>query len=150
MRHGLAVCDEPAIRSGASVTSGSSTSTSGRNAGASGSSSIKNNASRRGRNFQAQASASTSAASHSARGKDDDSEGATAVKDFLVSLGLQPNLATILRKVGITDRARLEGLGKSSSAALDWLVKKLEDNGLDSVACILVRDGLEKRAPAST
>ncbi|KAI0673981.1 hypothetical protein C8Q78DRAFT_990038 [Trametes maxima] len=125
MRDGPAMGEKPAARGGAAGTSKSSTSTSGQNTVASGSSRKK-------------ASANMN------------DEGTKAVKEFLVSLGLLPELATILRKVGIMDRARLESLGKMSSAALDRIEKKLEDNGLDSTAIILVRDGLEKRAAAKT
>ena len=68
------------------------------------------------------------------------------VVDFLKEVGLSPTLAYILRQAGITDAARMRALGRVPDALLDRLECSLGDAGLDLVGCLLVREGLKRRA----
>ncbi|RPD64582.1 hypothetical protein L226DRAFT_565424 [Lentinus tigrinus ALCF2SS1-7] len=70
------------------------------------------------------------------------------VERFLKEMGLTGELADALRHVGISDEARMKALGQLSDALLDRLEKSLAEEGLDLSACLLVREGLKRRATA--
>ena len=72
--------------------------------------------------------------------------GDNVISQFLEECGLGAELARELRMVGITDATRIRALGALPSAALDRLEKSLGDAGLDFAACMLVREGLKRRA----
>ncbi|KAI0370088.1 Dor1-domain-containing protein [Pilatotrama ljubarskyi] len=69
-----------------------------------------------------------------------------AVEIFLKDLGLSADLAGILRRAGITDRVRMQGLGRLDGSILDNFQRKLEEAGLDWTESALVRGGLQKCA----
>lgn len=70
------------------------------------------------------------------------------VVEFLVGNGLSPNLARILRAVGITDRKRMRMLGTLPDTELDRVDQQLVKQGMDFVALVLVREGLRRCARA--
>ncbi|KAJ2989235.1 hypothetical protein NUW54_g8850 [Trametes sanguinea] len=72
----------------------------------------------------------------------------TVVEDFLQGIGLSADLASMLRGVGVSDRARMRALGGLPDAELDKLDRCLARAGLDDAARILVRCGLRKCAAA--
>ncbi|CDO77277.1 hypothetical protein BN946_scf184753.g27 [Trametes cinnabarina] len=74
------------------------------------------------------------------------SAGTDVVSNFLTDQGLSATLAPILRKVGISDDSRIRALGTLPDTGLDMLQKQLIFEGLDFVACLLVRRGLRQRA----
>ncbi|KAI9067207.1 hypothetical protein FKP32DRAFT_1755333 [Trametes sanguinea] len=73
---------------------------------------------------------------------------AADVEDFLHGIGLSAELASALRGVGVSDRARMRALGGLPDAELDKLDRCLARAGLDDAARILVRCGLRKCAAA--
>ncbi|KAI0352266.1 hypothetical protein OH77DRAFT_811430 [Trametes cingulata] len=80
-------------------------------------------------------------------------KGDDIVAEFLQELGLSPDLAGVLRSAGITDRVRMQGLGRLPDSMLEMFQRRLEEAGLDLTASMLVICGLQKYAatvPAST
>ncbi|KAI0325429.1 hypothetical protein GY45DRAFT_249081 [Cubamyces sp. BRFM 1775] len=72
------------------------------------------------------------------------------VAGFLRSVGLSPALASALRDVGISDRARMRALGSLPDADYQRVDDCLKTAGLDMVARVLVRSGLKGCAQAGT
>ncbi|KAI0706268.1 hypothetical protein C8T65DRAFT_231512 [Cerioporus squamosus] len=70
------------------------------------------------------------------------------VERFLKGMGLKAELADALRRVGISDEARMKALGHLPDPVLDRLEKCLAEEGLDVTALLLVREGLKRRATA--
>ncbi|KAI8980585.1 hypothetical protein BD414DRAFT_492667 [Trametes punicea] len=70
------------------------------------------------------------------------------VTQFLVEQGLSASFAQALRSVGISDHSRMRMLGALPETDLDKLGEKLACEGLDFVACLLVRGGLRRYARA--
>ncbi|TFK86325.1 hypothetical protein K466DRAFT_600411 [Polyporus arcularius HHB13444] len=75
-------------------------------------------------------------------------EVADVVERFLKGMGLTSELAGALRRVGISDEARMKALGQLPDTVLDRLEKSLAEEGLDVSALLLVREGLKRRATA--
>ncbi|KAI9067198.1 hypothetical protein FKP32DRAFT_290697 [Trametes sanguinea] len=67
------------------------------------------------------------------------------IPQFLVEQGLSISFARALRNVGIIDRSRICTLGALPDADLARLETRLESEGLDFVACLLVRAGLRSQ-----
>lgn len=73
------------------------------------------------------------------------------VERFLRENGLERDVKAIkdvLREVGISDDARMKGLGRLSDQALEKLEDDLRQKGLDLSARLLVIEGLKRRAKA--
>lgn len=67
---------------------------------------------------------------------------------FLQEVGLSPSLADAMRQVGISDDQRMRALGALPRAALARVEKDLRAAGFDTVARVLIREGLKRRAQA--
>ena len=65
---------------------------------------------------------------------------------FLEELGLSPSLAGSLRRVGISDNNRIRAIGALPRGPMDRIEKGLALEGIDLVACVLIRQGLKQRA----
>ena len=65
---------------------------------------------------------------------------------FLEELGLSPSLAGSLRRVGISDDNRIRAIGALPRGPMDRIEKGLALEGIDLVACVLIRQGLKQRA----
>ncbi|KAL7284950.1 hypothetical protein ACG7TL_000039 [Trametes sanguinea] len=71
---------------------------------------------------------------------------ADILSQFLMEQGLSTSFAQALRTVGIVNRSRICRLGALPDADLDRLETRLASEGLDFVACLLVRAGLRRHA----
>ena len=72
-----------------------------------------------------------------------------AVSRFLAEIGLSEDLADVVKGVGIIDEARMEALGRLPEGALDRFENSLAGAGLDMAACLLIVEGLKRRAAAA-
>ena len=65
---------------------------------------------------------------------------------FLEEIGLPSSLADSLQRVGISDDNRIRAIGALPRGPMDRIEKRLAAEGIDFVACILIREGLKQRA----
>ena len=65
---------------------------------------------------------------------------------FLEEIELPSSLADSLQRVGISDDNRIRAIGALPRGPMDRIEKRLAAEGIDFVACILIREGLKQRA----
>ena len=72
-------------------------------------------------------------------------DSADDVERFLDQIGLSADLAESLRAFGLSDEERLNKAGRLSDESLGLMMAELNKQGVDMMACIIVREELKRR-----